>query len=331
MECLFDGCDNFVRYLNNQDWVIESEDKRLAIKKGLEWANFIEVVHSKLEAEDKLEEFVLGYSEWRQVMGLAPLQFAGFKSACDELLRNILINHTNFTEVVEIALDEYHGQCGEERTLVFLKHFSAESLLLKLFTTFICNKANFEDSETQDRLSKAIWYDIMLRLLPEEISRDNDRCRKQLNELLDSKTGIETLIFLAILREPHLENLQTAVMSLFQQNMIDVDNEQLVKFWQNFVRSDSTLLLLLFKRYEEFLEEFFEYFLRFVPDVTREMNEEGDDVWTSSSWLQFQDVVSVIKLLTTCEDKGLSSYVSHIVDSMADLPLWKAVNAQIKL
>lgn len=332
MECLFDGCDNFMRYVNNRDWLIQSCNKKLAIQKALQWATFVETVHSKLEAEGNVDEFALRYGNWRKSMGLAPLQFAGFKSACDELTKSILLKHIDHQDIIEVALKEYLNLHGEERTLNFLRVFSAESLLLKLFAMFICNKDNYDGGDsTQSRLLKAIWYEMVLKLLPEDLSKEEADWNSTVDKLIVSKAGVETLIFLTIMRDEHLKPVQQIIIKRFNLYMVaEDDDEKRFHFWQHFIASDSVLLCFLFGTYEEFFEEFLEFFIKAGADLTKTINENGDEEWTSSTWLKYDDVVNLAKMLVTCERESVSSYSAQVIQSAKDeYPLWDEINAEL--
>ncbi|CAB3388139.1 Hypothetical predicted protein [Cloeon dipterum] len=329
MECLFDGCDNFVRYLNNKKWIEESDDPDGAIRKSFQWASFTEAMYSRLEAEDKVDEFAVKYSAWRDAMSLPKLKYAGFKSACDELLNTILVDNMSDRYVVQTALDAYLEQCGEERTGKFLTRFSAECLLLKLFTNFIVVDGNYEDAETQGRLCKAVWYDAILRMLPQEATSGEDRWKEHIAQLMRSSKGVETLIFLSIMRDENIAKVSSMVIDRFHLNLacdtVPVEGA-VASFWQNFIRCDKTLLLLMFQNHSDFFEEFFEFFLKFANEL------RFDDVqqsWTADNWLEFADVVTLIQALTTCDDQNLSNYCAHIINSMEGNPLWQAVKSQI--
>jgi hypothetical protein len=328
MECLFDGCDNFMRFLNNRDWLIESSDKRLAVQKALQWATFIETIHTKLEAEDKLEEFARRYGRWRQPMVLAPLQFAGFKIACDELTKSILLKHIDHQGIVKIALEEYLKQCGEERTLSFLRVLSAESLLLKLLSIFLCNEDHYDGgAPTLSRLSKAIWYEMFLKLLPEEVERGETDWNSTVDKLIVSKTGVETLIFLTIMSNLHLKTAQKIIISRFNHNLVveEGDTERF-QFWQNFIGCDSVLLCIMFGAHEEFFEEFLEFFIKAGADLKKTINENGDEEWAPSNWLKYEDAVKVAKMLITCDQESVSSYTTQVLLSSKDeYPLWEEI------
>ncbi|XP_059479802.1 uncharacterized protein LOC132199237 isoform X1 [Neocloeon triangulifer] len=330
MESLFDGCDNFVKFLHNKQWIAESDDKRAAIQRGLQWASFVEAMLAKLQAEDLVDEFAQKYTDWRAAMGLPALKFAGFRFACDELIGNIIMEHIEDEETVFVAFEEYLHVCGGRRTMDFIKRFSNECLLLKMFTMFICNKKHYPDAATQGRLSKAVWYDTVTKILPQEVMQDKDAWRAHIEELISSRVGVESLIFLNIMPEQHFQTVQTLILEKFQGNLL-IDgvstSASIGQFWQNFINCDFTLLLLLFQRCSEFFEEFFEFFLVFANEIHY---DEDQQLWASKNWLTFEDVVRMIKSLTTCADEGLRSYVEHIVSSMDDKPLWQAVKSKIK-
>jgi hypothetical protein len=332
MECLFDGCDNFMRFVNNRDWLIESSDKRLAVQKALQWANFVETMHTKLEADGNVEEFARRYGGWRKSMALAPLQFAGFKSACDELVKSILLKHIDHQDIIKVALDEYLNQCGEERTLGFLRVFSAESLLLKLFAIFLCNEDHYEGgAPTLSRLSKAIWYEMVLKLLPEEVAKKETDWDSTVDKLIVSKTGVETLIFLTIMSDPHLEVVQKIIISRFKHNLVGEDGDtKRFQFWHNFIGCDPVLLCIMFASHEEFFEEFVEFFIRAGGDLKKTINENGDEEWAPSIWLKYEDVVNVAKMLITCNQESVSSYVTQVLLSAKDeYSLWEEITAEL--
>lgn len=332
MECLFDGCDNFMRFINNREWLIDSSDKRLAVQKALQWATFVETVHTKLEAEGNVEEFARRYGDWRKSMALAPLQFAGFKFACDELTKSILLKHIDRQEIIKVALDEYLNQCGEERTLSFLKVFCAESLLLKLFAIFICNENHYiGGASTLSRLSKAIWYEMVLKLLPEEVAREETDWDSTVDKLIVSKTGVETLIFLTIMSNQHLEPVQKIIISRFKHNLVgEEEDEQRFQFWQNFIGCDSVLLCIMFGAHEEFFEEFLEFFIRAGADLKKTINGNGDEEWAPSIWLKYDDVVNMAKMLITCDRESVSNYTAQVLLSAKDeYSLWEEISVEL--
>jgi hypothetical protein len=322
MENLFPHFENYLAYLGNIKWM-STNDPSSIFNKAFRNAHFIESLYSRLNEENRLEEFKYKYYTEYKNEAVSEISNAVIQKACDALLSCAFTNH-NRKKTVHAAIMEYIQICGSQRLMICLKTLLAENIALQALTDIVSDPTNFQSPEDHEKTSRKIWMDLLSIIMDLCSETDwHDTC----NTLMQSKPGIESLLMITVNDKEDLESKQLSILNQILQHTVNVDsNMEIQNFWKTFINCDRKILIEVFVKYSWFFEEFFEFVVRTAHDFHCSYEREKCE-WTGTSWLTYMDLVTFVKWLWNVES-SVSDYVQHAVTQTRGQPIWQDVRQE---